>query len=169
MGIKIYLISDDVNHTKYCIFVLCSAFFEAFERNFQAYKLSIFSAMDQLLSLSRGFFFLICTTGSKITISPSDGTSLPPPMDVDGIGGTVKRTVWRHIRSERSHVTTPHDYAALAKQLSSNVQIEFVAKSEIDQQFAFLDAKWEGVMAVPQTHRVHCIQASGADQVKVCS
>ena len=60
---------------------------------------------------------------------------------VDGIGGTVKRTVWRLIRSERSHVTTPHDYAALAKQLCSNVQIEFVSKSEIDQQFAFLDAK----------------------------
>ena len=75
------IISDDLNHTKYCIFVLCSAFFEAFERNFQAYKLLIFSAMDQLLSLSRGFFFLICTTGSKIMISPSDGTSLPPPME----------------------------------------------------------------------------------------
>ena len=80
---------------------------------------------------------------------------------------TVKRTVLRHIRSERSHVTTSHNYAALAKQQCSNVQIEFVAKSEIDQQFAFLDAKWEGVMAVPQTHRVHCIQASGTDQVKV--
>ena len=78
----------------------------------------------------------------------------------------MKRTVWRHIRSERSHVTTPHDYAALAKQMCSNVQIKFVAKSEIDQQFAFLDAKLEGVMAVPQTHRVHCIQASGTDQVK---
>ena len=25
------IISDDLNHTKYCIFVLCSAFFEAFE------------------------------------------------------------------------------------------------------------------------------------------
>ena len=79
----------------------------------------------------------------------------------------MKRTVRRHIRSERSQVTTPHDYAELAKQLCSNVQIEFVAKSEIDQQFAFLDAKWECVMAVPQTHRVHCVQASGADQVKV--
>ena len=75
------IISDGLNHTKYCIFVLCSAFFDAFEQNYQTYKLSIFSAMDQLLSLSRGFFFLICTTGSKITISPSDGTSLPPPME----------------------------------------------------------------------------------------
>ena len=71
---------------------------------------------------------------------------------VDGIGGTVKRAIWRHIRSERSHITTPQEYSALAKQLCPNIQVEFVAKSEIDQQFAFLGAKWEGVMAVPQTH-----------------
>ena len=70
---------------------------------------------------------------------------------VDGIGGTVKRAVWRHIRSERSHITTPQVYSALAKQLCPSTQVEFVAKSEIYQQSAFLDAKWEGVMAVPQT------------------
>ena len=79
----------------------------------------------------------------------------------------MKRAVWRHIWSERSHITTPQEYSALAKQLCPNTQVEFVAKSEIDQQSAFLDAKWEGVMAVPQTHKVHCIQASGADEVKV--
>ena len=79
----------------------------------------------------------------------------------------MKRAVWRHIRLERSHITTLQEYSALAKQLCPNIQVEFVAKSEIDQQSAFLDAKWEGVMAVPQTHRVHCIQASGADEVKV--
>ena len=75
------IISDDLNHTKYCIFVFMQCIFKALQRNFQAYKLSIFSMMDQVLSLSRDFFFLICTTGSKITISPSDGTSLPPPME----------------------------------------------------------------------------------------
>ena len=79
----------------------------------------------------------------------------------------MKRAVWRNIRSERSHVTTPQEYSALAKQLCSNFQVEFIAKSVIDQQSSFLDAIWEGVMAVPKTHRVHCIQASGADEVKV--
>ena len=63
--------------------------------------------------------------------------------------------------------TTLQEYSALAKQLCPNIQVEFIAKNEIDQQSAFLDAKWEGAMAVPQTHRVHCIQASGADEVKV--
>ena len=79
----------------------------------------------------------------------------------------MKRAIWRHIRSERCHITNPHEYSVLAKQLCPNVQVEFVSKSEIDQQSPFLDAKWEGVMAVPQTHRVHCIQAIGADEVKV--
>lgn len=86
---------------------------------------------------------------------------------VDGIGGTVKRAVWRQIRSGRSHITTPQEYSGLAQQLCPNIQVEFVAKSEIDKQSAFLDAKWEGVMVVPPTHRVHCIQASGVDEVKV--
>ena len=79
----------------------------------------------------------------------------------------MKRAVWRHIRSERSPVTTPQEYSALAKQLCSNVQVEYIAKSVIDPQSAFLDVIWEGVMAVPKTYRVYCFQASGADEVNV--
>ena len=42
-----------------------------------------------------------------------------------------------------------------------------ISNEQIDQQTAFLDAKWEGVMAVPQTHKIHCIKALGADEVRV--
>ena len=77
----------------------------------------------------------------------------------------MKRAVWRYIRSERSHITTPQEYSALAKQLCPNTQAEFVAKSEIDQQSAFLDAVMgRGDGSPPNTH---CIQASGADEAKV--
>ena len=62
---------------------------------------------------------------------------------------------------------TPQEYSALAKQLCPYVEVQFVAKSEIDQQCTFLDTKWEQVMAVPQIHKVHCIQTSGADEVRV--
>jgi len=51
----------------------------------------------------------------------------------DGIGGKVKRAVWRHIQSKRSHVATPQDYAALVKSLFPNILVEFTAKSNIDQ------------------------------------
>ena len=63
---------------------------------------------------------------------------------VDGIGGTIKRAVWQHIRSEKSHITTPQEYSALAKQLCPNIHVEFVAKNDINQQFTFLDTKWKG-------------------------
>lgn len=55
---------------------------------------------------------------------------------IDGIGGIVKRAVWRHILSERIHITTMQEYSALTKQLCPNIQVEFVAKSEIDQRSA---------------------------------
>ena len=59
------------------------------------------------------------------------------------------------------------EYAELAKQLCPNIQINFISKYLIDKQPGFLNTKWEGVLAVPGTHKVHCIQASGSDKVKV--
>ncbi len=35
---------------------------------------------------------------------------------VDGIGGTVKRAVLRHVRSGHAHVSNPEEYAAVAQQ-----------------------------------------------------
>ena len=86
---------------------------------------------------------------------------------VDGIGGTVKRTVWRHVRSEGCHITTPQEYADKAKKLCPNIQVEFIAKDEIHRHAPFLDTKWKGVMGVPNTHKVHCVQAVGLENVKV--
>ena len=34
---------------------------------------------------------------------------------VDGIGGTVKRSVWRRVRSGKAHITNPAEYAEVAK------------------------------------------------------
>lgn len=164
------VISDDLNHTKYCIFVFMQCIFRSLRAKFPSIEVvNIFSDGPTSQFKQRFLFSNLHHWEQDHDISirwnffaTSHGKGV-----VDGIGGTVKRTVWRYIRSEKCHVTTPQDYAALAKQLCSNVQIEFIAKSEIDQQSAFLDVKWEGVMAVPLTHRVHCIEAVGSDEVKV--
>jgi len=72
----------------------------------------------------------------------------------DGIGGTVKRTVWRNVQCENNHISNAKEYAELAKQLCPNIQINFISKNLIDEQSGFLNAKWEGVLAVPGTHKV---------------
>ena len=86
---------------------------------------------------------------------------------VDGIGSTLKRAVWRHVKAERAHVTNPSQYADLGKQLCPNIRIEFVSKEDIAQYTSFLDEKWENTKAVPGTHQVHCVRADGSDFVEV--
>ena len=75
---------------------------------------------------------------------------------MDGIGGTVKRAVWRYVRTGHAHVSNPEEYAAVVQQRNPNIYIEYVYKSSIKDMYSFLDAKWEGVKAVPQTHKMHC-------------
>ncbi len=86
---------------------------------------------------------------------------------VDGIGGTVKRAVWRYVKAEQSHVTDLQQYAALARQLCPKVRIEYIPKEEIAKHTSFPDKKWETTKAIPGTHQVHCVQADGSDYVIV--
>ena len=48
---------------------------------------------------------------------------------VDGLGGTVKRSVWRHVRSEHAHITNPEEYASVAKE--RNPSITFFLKMSL--------------------------------------
>ena len=164
------VISDDLDHTKYSIFVFMQCIFRRLQAKFPSIEtINVFSDGPTSQFKQRFLFSNLHYWEQDHDISirwnffaTSHGKGV-----VDGIGGTVKRAVWRHIRSEKSHITSPQEYSVLAKQLCPNIQVEYVTKSEIEQQFTFLDTKWEGVMAVPQTLRVHCIQAFGANEVKV--
>ena len=86
---------------------------------------------------------------------------------VDGLGETVKRAVWRHVRSGQVHITTAEEYAKIAEQHSLKIHEQFIAKGDIDQIKPQLDAKWEGVLAVPKTHKMHCIIPKGKGMAMV--
>ena len=86
---------------------------------------------------------------------------------MDGLGGSVKRSVWRHIRSGQAHITTAEQYTSVAKERNPKVLIHFIPKSSIDKMNAFLDARWEGVVAVPRTHKMHCFIPHGKDTLMV--
>ena len=87
---------------------------------------------------------------------------------VVGLGGTVKRAVWRHVRSGQVHITTAEEYAKIAEQRNPKTHLQFIAKGDIDQiKPQQLDAKWEDVLAVPKTHKMHCIIPKGKGMVVV--
>ena len=86
---------------------------------------------------------------------------------VDGIGRTLKREVWRHVKAERAHVTNASEYSTLGKQLCPNINIEFVSKEDIVELTNFLDTKWSNTKPVLGTHKVHCVKSQGSDIVQV--
>ena len=65
------------------------------------------------------------------------------------------------------HITTAEEYAKIAEQRNPKIHVEFIAKGDIDQIKPQLDAKWEGVLAVPKTHKMHCIIPKGKGMVMV--
>ena len=85
---------------------------------------------------------------------------------VDGIGSTLKRTVWRHVKAIRAHMTNASEYSTLGKQLCPNIHIEFIPKEDIAQQTTFLDAKWESIRAKPRTHTSTVLKLVAATKSK---
>ena len=64
-------------------------------------------------------------------------------------------------------ISNAQEYAVVAQQHNPNIYIEFVSKSTIESMHLFLDMKWEGVKAVPQTHRMHCYYPISSSQLMV--
>ena len=86
---------------------------------------------------------------------------------VDSIGGTVKRAVWRHVRSDQAHVTNAEEYAAIARQRCPSIHISYIKREQIESLKPFLDQKWSDVVAVPRTHQTHCFKTSGKVKLMV--
>ena len=167
---SIVVISDDLTHSKHSIFAFMQCIFRNLTTKFSNIKtVNVFSDGPTSQFKQRFLFSNLHSWEQEHSFNiiwnffaTSHGKGV-----VDGIGGTLKRAVWRNIRAEKNHITSPQEYATLAKELCPNVTVEYIPKSDIDKESAFLDAKWERVVAVPRTHRLHCIKPLGADKVKV--
>ena len=86
---------------------------------------------------------------------------------VDGLGGSVKRSVWRQVKSGMSHIGNAKDYASVAKERNPGIYIEYISRDEINDMKTSLDAKWLNVCSVPGTQQLHCIIPNGPDKLLV--
>ena len=54
------------------------------------------------------------------------------PHPYDGIGATVKRSIWRAVKTDKNHISDVSEYASLVKEQDSNINIEFISSNEIE-------------------------------------
>ena len=79
---------------------------------------------------------------------------------VDGIGGTVKPSVWREVRNGHVDVNTAEQYSIVAQQRNRNIHVHFISKTEIEAIDDKLTTVWEGVVTISGTHKYHFFETS---------
>ena len=76
---------------------------------------------------------------------------------VDGIGGTVKRSVWRVVRAGTTAPLDAASYAEIASNRNPNINVEYVSSAEIENDSVEKAPSWSAAVGVPNTLQVHCV------------
>lgn len=77
----------------------------------------------------------------------------------DGVGGSVKRQVWKGIKSNKFHVSNSLNFISNARAVTDKITLYHVSQDEILEKKPFLDGRWNNVLALPQTHSIHSVQS----------
>jgi hypothetical protein len=88
---------------------------------------------------------------------------------IDGIGGTMKRTVWRRILQGRVVVNNASDFAEVAKEACPNINVIVVGVDEVSKCKSSLETMWQSSppSAIRQTHSMHYARAHTAHVLEV--
>jgi len=88
---------------------------------------------------------------------------------VDGIGGTVKRTVWRNVRTTAIAPNNALAYYELAKSLNMGITIQYVSTDTIKETCAPRLEVWQNSLVVINTMKLHCIKVRNSRQLEVAA
>lgn len=86
---------------------------------------------------------------------------------VDGLGGTVKRSVWRYVRNGSTNIASPVAFSEVAAHRNPNVHIKFISNVEILEPKCQLVIHWASTKPVPNTHGLHFVKACGDSHLVV--
>ena len=137
------IISDELTHTKHSVYVFMDYILKQLTEKLPSIKkINIFSDGAGQQFKQRYLFSNLHIWEEKFDVkiiwnffATSHGKGV-----VDGLGCTVKRSVWRHIRSEKAHITSAKEYSIVAKERNPSIHIQYITKEEIALQKTFLDA-----------------------------
>lgn len=83
---------------------------------------------------------------------------------IDGIGGTVKRVVWRRILREQAVINSAKEFAEVASTACPGINILFVSNEEVQAVMKELDEVWseKAPKTIPNTRKYHFFKAINA-------
>ena len=86
---------------------------------------------------------------------------------VDGLGGTVKCSVWRFVKAGGNAPLDAMSYSEIAHQRNPNISIFFISSEDIEKKSDEMTEHWHQILPVPNTVKLHCIKTQGPDKLSV--
>ena len=161
---SIVIISDDLQHTKLCVYSFVTYILKFLTNKYPAVKnVNILSDGASSQFKQRYLFSNLWIWQQMYSIdicwnffATSHGKGI-----VDGFGGTVKCAVWRHVHNGCSHVTSAKTFCDIVAARNPNVHVKFIASTEIFANKEMLDNHWSDTKPVPKTHQIHFVRPCG--------
>lgn len=162
---SIVIISDELQHTKLGVHAFMSHIFAKLQEKHPSIKhIDVYSdgASSQFKQrfLFSNLFGWQQQFGIKLQwhfFATSHGKGV-----VDGIGGTVKRSVWRYVRSGKVQASTPKAFFDAAVARNPEITVNFITKESIHQSKEVLEAQWSDTTPVANTHKLHFVKPKGS-------
>ena len=167
---SIVIISDYLQHTKLSVYAFMNKIFSILKEKYPSIKkINVFSDGASSQFKQRFLFSNLHKWEIDFDVDLKwhfFATSYGKGV-VDGLGGTLKRSVWRHVRSGRGEASTPEDFYKVAVARNPNIKVEYISKECIEKDEDVMKNYWDGILPIPNTHKVHAVMPFGSLRVLV--
>lgn len=159
---SVVIVSDELSHSKYTVHVFLQKIFQyiqSIKNNIKS--ICIFSdncaaqfknryVIESMntLKAERGFTHL---EWNFFAASHGKGA-------VDGLGGSVKRSVWTAVKARKAIINNAEEFYDLARRLSPKISFIFVSQKQIEEGKTMLDDRWKGLKNIPAILSKHFFQ-----------
>lgn len=161
---SIVLVSDNLDHTKVSVFKYMDTILTLLKHEHKNIKIvNVFSDGAASQFKQRYLFanLQVFEEDHDIKIKWHFFATSHGKGVVDGIGGTVKRSVWRYVKTGAVNVNTPEMFAKVAAERNPNVHIEFVSNENIEKNRTTLEEYWADTLPIPNCLSLHCVYPQG--------
>lgn len=164
------LASDDVSHDKYSIYVYLTEIMMDIKKRFPLLKtVNIFSdgAASQFKQRFAFANLTFLSNDFDVDLIWNFFSSGHGRGAVDGVGGSVKRLVWKGVMANRCIVRNAKDFVHYATAVTKNINVILVDAQYIKSQSSLLDQRWDKVRAVPDTLKIHYVKSLSLYNIEI--
>ena len=158
------VVTDDVHHTKDQVWTFMSSLLEDITtRHLNIEVIDVFSDGTSTQFKQKYLFSNLAkwesTFGIKVNwhfFATSHGKGI-----IDGIGGTVKRSVWQAVRSGNAEASSPYQFYEVAVLRNKNVRFHYISADKVKEESERMQPYWDSVLGVTGTRQVHSVRSRG--------